>query len=113
ALERRSGKLVSMTVERQLGGPRFNTVVQLCGSAVIVDVLHGIVGNLGFLESQSDSSRRLLTALLQPDPMIGFACGAIPGDFAINVCAPRSRPLQLFQYKEPRAFGNHKAVAVA
>ena len=40
ALQRGAGQLVGVAVERQLDGARFDAVVQLGGSAVIVDVLH-------------------------------------------------------------------------
>src|ERR1019366_6994213 len=48
----------------------------------------------------------------QTHPMIGFAGGTVAGDLAVNVRAARLGPLHLFHHEEPRALGQHEAVAI-
>ena len=65
------------------------------------------------LHRHADGARRLFAALFQPHAVIRFAGGAVARDLAVNVRAARPRLLHLLHHEEPRAFGDHEAVAIA
>src|SRR5689334_13172695 len=102
-----------MTVECKFDGARLDAVVQLRRRTVIVDVLHLGSGNRGLLQRQPDGARRLLATLLQADAMIRLARGAVACHLPVDMRSARTRLLHLLQYEEPRALGDHKAVAIA
>ena len=106
------GQLVSVAVESQLHGARFDAVVELRGSAVIIDVLHFGGRDAGFSERHADGARRLFAAFFQAHAVVGFAGGTVAGDLAVDVSAAGAGPLHLLQDEEPGAFGDHEAVAI-
>ena len=80
---------------------------------MIVDILHGSRRNPGLLKGQADGAGGLFAALLEADPMVGFAGGTISGDFAIDVRAAGARLFHFLHDEEPRPFGDDEAIAVA
>ena len=84
ALQGRASEFESVPVESQLHGAGFHPVVQFRGCAVVVDVLDvgGLDARLG--QGHADGAGGLLAALFQADAMIGFAGGAVAGNFAQN-----------------------------
>src|SRR5579871_354016 len=101
-----------MPIKRQFNGSRLNTVIQLRGCSMVVDVLYFRRRNAGFVERQTDVAGRLFAAFLQAHAVVGFAGGSVAGDLTVNVRAPRAGAFQIFDDKEPGAFGQHEAIAV-
>ena len=77
AFQRGARQLVGMPVEGQFHGARLDAVVQLRRGAVIVDVLDVRGRDAGFVHRHAHGARRLLAALLQPHPVVGFAGGTL------------------------------------
>src|SRR5260370_13247729 len=101
-----------MAVGGEVHGARLDPVVELGGSAVIVDILHVAGLDTTLLEGHANGARRLFAALFQPHAVIGFAGRAVAGDLAVNVRPARLGPLHLFHHEEPRTLGDHEAVAI-
>src|SRR5262249_31702911 len=97
----------------QLDGPRFDAVVQLSRSAMIVDVIDRRWRQLRLFQSQANSASRLFSALFQPHTMIGFACRGVAENFTVNLGAAGFRSLHLFQDEEPGTLRQNETIPIS
>ena len=113
ALERRAGELGGVPVEGQVGGFGLDAVVELGGSAVVVNVLDGRGRNAALGDGEAHGPGGFLAALLEPDAVKGLASRAVARDFAVNLGAAGAGTLEFLEHEEPGAFGDHEPVAIA